>query len=96
MFGISWREAVSCVARVRDPRMNVQEPVCIGALSCNYNDRNKLLELRTWSRKSMNFWASLPQRLLASAILDGEVKRDWTSERHSLDVISVELIVVQN
>ena len=96
MLGISSREAVNCVARVRDPRMIVQEPVCIGALSSDYNDHDKLLKPRTWSRKSMNFWASLPPRLLASAILDGEVKRDRTSERHSFDVISAESVVVQN
>ena len=70
----------------------------MGAISYNYNDYGKYwaLKSRTWSRKSMNFWASLPQRLLASVILDGEVKSDWTSERHSLDVISVERILVQN
>ena len=69
---------------------------CTWALSCNCSDHDKLLKSRTWSRKSMNSWASLPQRFLASAILDGEVKRDWTSERHSLNAISVDLIFVQN
>ena len=44
----------------------------------------------------MNFWASVPQRLLASVILDGEVKSDRASERHSLGVSSSEWIFVQN
>ena len=44
----------------------------------------------------MNCWASLPPRLLASVILDGEVKSDRTSERHSLGVSSAERIFVQN
>ena len=98
MFGISSREAVNRASKVCDQGANLQEPVRIGAISYNYIDYGKYwaLKSRTWSRKSMNFWASLPQRLLASVILDGEVKSDWTSERHSLDVISVERILVQN
>jgi len=56
-----------------------------------YNTRSSL----TWSRKFMNVWASFLRKLLATVIFTGQLKRDWTSDRHSLEVISIEYMSVQ-
>ena len=44
----------------------------------------------------MNTWASFPCRLLAAATLDGQLKRDWTSKEHSVEVASIEQILARN
>ena len=44
----------------------------------------------------MNICASFPWRLLAAATLNGQLKRDRSSERHSVDVVSIEHIVAGN
>lgn len=40
-------------------------------------------------------WASFPRKFLTAVILDGQLKRDRTSERHSSEVISIEYMFVQ-
>ena len=44
----------------------------------------------TRSRKFINICASFPWRLLTASTLDGQLKKDWTSERHSDEVASIE------
>src|SRR5579872_3692209 len=44
-------------------------------------------QLLTRSRKSINICASFISRFLVAAILDGELRIDLTSERHSFEVI---------
>ena len=40
--------------------------------------------------------ASLPRKLLTRAMFKGQFSRDWTTERHSSEVISTEYILVKN
>jgi len=44
----------------------------------------------------MNIWASSPRRFLAWVILDGQFKRDRTSERHSSKITSIEQILAED
>ena len=50
----------------------------------------------TWSRNSTSVWASLTRKLPAMAIFDGQLSNNWTSERHSSEVIHKEQMFVQN
>lgn len=52
--------------------------------------------LLTRSRKSTILWASFPWKLLAIVILVGQLKRDWTLERHSFEEISDVQRLIQN
>ena len=69
------------------------------ATTCVYTHQLQKRDMRsllTRSRKSTNFRASLPRKLLTASIWSGQLRSDRTLERHSFELISAEYMVAQN